>query len=90
MSRYTDIDLLLNKYQTICDGTACMDCPFNDEGCRLEKMLLEAPTVDAVPVKHGDWNEISLKWFEHFKPCKDCQEFICEGCVYESMKKVTE
>jgi len=49
MSRYTDIDLLLNKYQTICNGVACMDCPFNDEGCRLEKMLLESPTVDAVP-----------------------------------------
>jgi len=77
MSRYTDIDLLLKKYQTICNGVACMDCPFNDEGCRLEKMLLESPTVDAVPVAHGKWiektgtlNDATFWWYE----CSECGE----------------
>ena len=77
MSRYTDIDLLLNKYQTICCGVACMDCPFNDEGCRLEKMLLESPIVDAVEVVR----------------CKDCKyaeqedyDYLCHhnGCDWNS------
>lgn len=63
MSRYTDIDLLLNNYQTICGGVACMDCPFNDEGCRLEKMLLESQTADVIPVVR----------------CKDCRWWFHEG-----------
>lgn len=45
-----DRNAVLNRYQEICNGTACMDCPFNKDGCALEKLILESAVVDAEPV----------------------------------------
>lgn len=48
--RLIDAEIVLNRYQEICNGTACMDCPFNNEGCAFEKLILESALVDAEPV----------------------------------------
>lgn len=53
--RIIDAEIVLNKYQEICGGVACMDCPFNKDGCAVEKLILETAVVDAEPIKHGKW-----------------------------------
>lgn len=51
-----DRNAVLNRYQEICMGVACMDCPFKKEdGCAVEKLILDSAVVDAEPVKHGRW-----------------------------------
>lgn len=50
-----DRKVILNRYQEICNGTACMDCPFNKDGCAVEKLILETAVVDAEPIRHGKW-----------------------------------
>lgn len=50
-----DRKAILNRYQEICNGTACMDCPFNKDGCAVEKLILESAVVDAEPIRHGHW-----------------------------------
>ena len=51
--RIIDADAMKRVYQEVlCNHVACIDCSFfmDDEYCKFEKMLSEAPTVDAVPV----------------------------------------
>ena len=72
MSRLIDADALLSHYQLICNGVACLDCPFNDDGCKLEKMILESPIVDAGPVVHGHWVECKLGNGKDGRKCSDC------------------
>ena len=50
-----DRNALINRYQEICNGIACMDCPFNKDGCAFEKLILESAVVDAEPIRHGRW-----------------------------------
>lgn len=53
-----DRNAVLNRFQEICKGTACMDCPFNKDGCAFEKLILESMVGDAKPVRHGHWDII--------------------------------
>ena len=51
--RIIDADAMKRLYQEVlCNHVSCIDCSFfmNDEYCKFETMLSEAPTVDAVPV----------------------------------------
>ena len=51
--RIIDADAMKRVYQEVlCNHVACIDCSFfmEDEYCKFETMLSEAPTVDAVPV----------------------------------------
>ena len=51
--RIIDADAMKRVYQEVlCSHVACIDCSFfmEDEYCKFETMLSEAPTVDAVPV----------------------------------------
>lgn len=57
--RLIDAESVLNRYQEMCKGIACMDCPFNKDGCAFEKLILESAVVDAEPVVR----------------CKDCIYF---------------
>lgn len=50
-----DRNAVLNRYQEICNGIACMDCPFNKDGCAFEKLILDSAVVDAELVRHGHW-----------------------------------
>ena len=65
--RIIDADAMKRVYQEVlCNHVACIDCSFfmDDEYCRFETMLSEAPTVDAVPVvrcrecKHRKYDDI--------------------------------
>lgn len=82
-----DRNAVLNRYREICNGTACMDCPFNKDGCAVEKLILESAVVDAEPVKHGHWiykvfqNGIGYfmcsecghaSWSDEYNYCFDC------------------
>ena len=70
--RIIDADAMKRLYQEVlCNHVACIDCSFfmDDEYCKFETMLSEAPTVDAVPVVrcreckyHEDTN---VTGFEH-------------------------
>ena len=66
-----DRNALLNRYQEICNGTACMDCPFNKDGCAFEKLILESAVVDAKPIRHGKWY-----WDNYFYDwtCSECHK----------------
>ena len=51
--RLIDADALMRVYQEVlCPHVSCADCSFlmDDGNCRFEKMIREAPTIDAVPV----------------------------------------
>lgn len=50
-----DRNAVLNRYQEICKGVACMDCPFYKDGCAVEKLILDSAVVEAEPVIHGRW-----------------------------------
>ena len=68
--RIIDADAMKRVYQEVlCNHVACIDCSFfmDDEYCKFETMLSEAPTVDAVPVVR----------------CKDCKHrFQDSWCEY--------
>lgn len=81
MSRYIDADAL-KRYIDDCDVcTNCkekklsceIDCPMPD--CltkNLERVIDEQPTVDAVPVRHGEWNPHPIKGCEEWDVCSAC------------------
>ena len=51
--RVIDADAMKRVYQEVlCSHVACIDCSFfmDDKYCRLETMLSEAPTINAIPV----------------------------------------
>ena len=68
--RIIDADAMKRVYQEVlCNHVACIDCSFfmDDEYCKFETMLSEAPTVDAVPVVR----------------CKDCKHRYSDSwCEY--------
>ena len=71
-----DRNALLNRYQEICNGTACMDCPFNKDGCAFEKLILESAVVDAEPVRHGKWMHKEYKMANG----ESVGYFVCSEC----------
>ncbi len=52
MPRLVDVEKLLAKYQELCEGLACICCPFNglDNRCGFESMILKEQIVDAKTV----------------------------------------
>ena len=67
-----DRNAILNRYQEICGGVACLGCPFNKDGCAFEKLILESAVVDAEPVRHGKWIECESENGIHFHKCSEC------------------
>ena len=64
--RLIDADAMKRVCQEVlCNHVTCIDCSFfmDDEYCRFETMLSEAPTVDTVPVVR----------------CRDCQHWKPTG-----------
>lgn len=77
-----DRSAILNKYQEICMGIACIDCPFKKEDggaveCAVEKLILDSSVVDAEPVKHGHW--IMLHKTHNVDEDND-YDWRCSGC----------
>lgn len=48
--RLVDVDALEREIMVMTDDELCEDCCYN-----VVNKLSDAPTVDAVPVKHGRW-----------------------------------
>lgn len=68
-----DRNAVLNRFQDICYGTACMDCPFfNKDGCAVEKLILDSAAVDAKPVRHGHWDVIYNNNIPYAYRCSLC------------------
>lgn len=56
--RLIDADLPMRSFQVdMCGSFTCHECPLlNDDGeCGFEVLISDTPTVDAVPVVHGEW-----------------------------------
>lgn len=45
-----NVEKMYIHYQELCDGVVCADCPFNRDGCVLDRFIKEQPIVDAIPV----------------------------------------
>lgn len=81
--RLIDAEIVLNKYQEICNGVACMDCPFNKDGCAFEKLILESAVVDAEPIRHGKWEhgrEISRGYIGDACIGVQYEDWKCSNC----------
>lgn len=67
MSRYIDVDALLNAInQNIAEA-------HNERCAQLLEAILHAPTADVVEVKHGEWK----KCYDGFH---DMLEIVCSSC----------
>ena len=83
--RIIDADAMKRVYQEVlCNHVACIDCSFftDDEYCKFETMLSEAPTVDAVPVIRCRECKHHHDCGTHFcdvlgMDCPDDSEFFC-------------
>lgn len=77
MSRLIDVDELKADLRMADD---CKDCKTNAQDCEYDRVytkmdfcawLDDAPTVDAVPVKHGKWIDLGkdrmIRW-----QCSEC------------------
>ena len=65
--RLIDADAMKRAYQEVlCSHVSCIDCSFfmDDKYCRLETMLSEAPTINAIPVVR----------------CRECKHRYTEDC----------
>lgn len=59
MSRYMDADALLSRLPE--------DLPYK---ASVKRVLTQAPTADAVEIKHGEWGFDGLGW-----TCSECGEY---------------
>ena len=78
-----DVDKLYAQYQELCKGIACMSCPFlnaEDNKCELESMILQQPTVDAEPVRHGHWEEKKVTYDDKATMIPEWQSAKCSVC----------
>lgn len=85
---------LINKKTAIERAEACT---FTDKAMKRQwmdwlKYCLDAPTIEAVPVVHGEW--VGGKWW---KECSECSEVFtpttkepnfCPECGADMRKKV--
>jgi len=39
----------------MCEGVSCNECPFKENGCRLEKFIIAIPAADVRENVHGHW-----------------------------------
>ncbi len=76
MSRYIDADALIKDACNNCDGWCdcvncdCLNCK-SEHRCDFVQQVLEQPTVDAVPVAHGEWiDEQRGRWI--YAKCNLC------------------
>lgn len=69
-----DRNAVLNRYQEICNGIACMDCPFYKDGCALEKLIL-----DVKPISRGKWI--------YKECCEGIGYFVCSECGHANWLK---
>lgn len=92
MGRLIDADVLSKEFDRRCSGDCC-NCEEDtntESGC---KIIDEAPTVDAVPVVHGHWEDYlksGLKYRCSF--CKSRFNTAWEYCPHcgAKMDEVTE
>ena len=89
--RLIDADAMKRVYQEVlCSHVACIDCSFfmDDKYCRLETMLSEAPTINAIPVVRcrecRSYNKPKTGWCEvHLD-----REHMDDFCSYGERKEV--
>lgn len=55
--RLIDADALKEKVSPLFIDAACRDCPVVRSHVGLANLINEAPTIDAVPVVYGRWEE---------------------------------
>ena len=71
LMRLKDADTLIE--------TICHDCTYRcNEYCREIKHIINAPTVDAVPVVHGKW--LHDNYGANF--CSECMKHVFEDNEY--------
>lgn len=76
MARLIDADAFIADYCENCGG----GCDLDDECCSTVDDLMKAPTVDAVPVVHGRWEQVQ-RWATKAK-------YRCSVCGREIMSAV--
>ena len=84
MARLIDADALLEEHCGDCYPKQREMCK-NDPVCGSAMWIIEAPTVDAVPVVHGRWvwTETGEEDYEQYWACSKCGEhtyFITNFC----------
>lgn len=84
MSRYIDADKLIEAIEDSI-GYINFSSPYQDdndaivEGMeRIKSIVDEAPTVDAVPVRHGRWIEDKYPFCNY---CHECGAIVERGCI---------
>lgn len=55
----------------------CSECPLPNTECYEGRVILNAPAVDAEPVKHGQWVIKYIRGGDH----KYCIGIICSECA---------
>ena len=74
MSRYIDADALMERLERKkCEPAKVRYTEgYNDALMRFRSMVHGAPTVDAVPVRHGEWKPHPIKGCEEWDVCSAC------------------
>ena len=78
MSRYIDADALRKAFYkdrvSVCSHVFSLVNPLDSEDLEFEiyNMIDAAPTVDAVPVRHGEWKPHPIKGCEEWDVCSAC------------------
>lgn len=82
--RLIDADALLEKFNrkadiwtALTDEDTAGDFAFY---CKLADAVEDMPTVDAVPVKHGRWEEQTVGSYEENSVIADWQSAKCSEC----------
>lgn len=91
---------VLDKLPQICDALNGCDAPYNfDEHCvgcevyMLHKMLIDLPTIDAAPVRRGEWKyeKIGGKTYCFCSECGDqpmrFEPNFCPNCGADMRKE---
>ena len=84
--RLIDADEFIKDECNHCDGACesmpcdCLECKA-DCRCDFIKDIVDAPTVDAVPVRHGKWNHSGSHWK---------YDYLCSKCDFQIRGEIPE
>lgn len=77
------LETALNNSMVVCDVSYIyQDCADN----RIETWVDEMPTVDAEPVRHGTWINISISANEYEPSSAQCD--LCGARVYNNLSSI--
>ena len=85
MARPIDADALVEwltkstGFMANCEDCTEIDCLY----CIIHEAIMNAPTIEAEPVKHGHWNLVSRKniWDDLVDvfECSECKKYTTNG-----------